>query len=92
MTGSTRCRTITATCDSRGEMWPTKPAAGYAVVEDGKVTSFVITAGGSGYSSPPTVSVKDMPGIKAQAKLSFSKDFAANGAVSSVTSSESASN
>jgi hypothetical protein len=70
---------------SRGEMWPTKPAAGYARVKDGKVVGFVITDGGSGYSSPPLVSVSGMSGVAVEAKLSFSQDFAANGTVSAVT-------
>ena len=69
---------------SRGEMWPTKEAAGYAEVVGGKVTGFVITRGGSGYSSPPVVTVKDMPEVKAEAKLAFGKDFESNGSVSAV--------
>ncbi len=73
---------------SRGEMWPTTPAVGYARLENGKITGFVITSGGSGYSSPPSVSVKGMPGVTAQAKLAFSKDFEANGAVAEVTLAE----
>jgi hypothetical protein len=70
---------------SRGEMWPTTPARGYAQLKHGKVTGFVITSGGSGYSSPPSVSISGMPGVHAQAKLSFSQDFDANGSVSAIT-------
>jgi hypothetical protein len=73
---------------SRGEMWPTTPATGYAQVENGKVTGFVITSGGSGYSSPPTVSVTGMPEVSAQAKLSFSKEFTKNGSVSTIILAE----
>jgi len=73
---------------SRGEMWPTTPAVGYARVVDGKVTGFVITSGGSGYNSPPQVSVSGMPEIKAEATISFSKDLEANGAVSAVKLAE----
>jgi hypothetical protein len=69
---------------SRGEMWPTTPATGYAQVVEGKVTTFVITSGGSGYSSPPKVNVTGMPGVTAEATLSFSKEFTANGAVSAI--------
>ncbi len=69
---------------SRGEMWPTIPATGHAQVVNGKVTEFVITNGGSGYSSPPKISVTGMPGVTAEATLSFSKDFTANGAVSAI--------
>ncbi len=69
----------------RGELWPTKAAKGYAVVENGKITSFVITNGGSGYSSPPTVSIPKMGRVSAKVELSFSKTFEKNGAVSAVT-------
>jgi len=72
----------------RGEMWPTHDAAGYATVSNGVVTGFVITDGGFGYSSPPTVSVKEMPGVQTAATLSFSTDFEKNGAVASVALSK----
>jgi len=69
----------------RGELWPTKAARGYATVENGKITGFVITNGGSGYSSPPTASVPKMGRVSAKVELSFSKTFEKNGAVSAVT-------
>jgi hypothetical protein len=69
---------------SRGEMWPTKPAAAYAEVQHGKIVRFVVTKGGSGYSSPPTVSV---PGFDAAPKveLSFGKKLENNGSIASIT-------
>jgi len=67
-----------------GEMWPTTPASGYARIENGKIVGFVVTQGGSGYSTPPVVRVQGMPGVNAQAKLAFSSDFEANGAISEV--------
>ena len=71
---------------SRGEMWPTTAAEGYALVRNGAITGYVVTNGGSGYSSPPTVTVPSVPGAAAAAQLSFSKtDFDQNGAVSTVT-------
>jgi hypothetical protein len=70
---------------SRGELWPTKAARGYAVVENGKITGFVITNGGCGYSSPPAVSVPKMGRLSAQVELSFRKTFEKNGSVSAVT-------
>jgi hypothetical protein len=73
---------------SRGEMWPTTPAAGYARIENGKITGFVITSGGAGYNSPPSVTIQGMPGVPAQVKLAFGKDFDANGSVSEVTLAE----
>jgi hypothetical protein len=69
---------------SRGEMWPTKPAQAYAEVEGGKIMRFVVTKGGSGYSSPPSASV---PGFNVTTKveLSFGKKFETNGAVEAIT-------
>ena len=69
----------------RGERWPTTPAKGYARIEKGKITGFVITHGGSGYSSPPRVSIQGMPGVTARARLVFGKDFKANGCIGAVT-------
>jgi hypothetical protein len=69
----------------RGELWPTKPAKAYAVVESGQVTKFVITSGGSGYSSPPTVTVPNVQGGEAKVKLSFGKLLEKNGSVAAIT-------
>jgi hypothetical protein len=68
----------------RGKLWPTKPAAAYALVRDGKITSFVVTNGGSGYTSSPTVTVTNFEGASAKVELSFSKQFAKNGSVASI--------
>ncbi len=68
----------------RGKLWPTKPAAAYALVRDGRIVSFVVTNGGSGYSSPPTVTVRDFDGATAKVELSFSKQFTKNGSVASI--------
>ncbi|MCE9608121.1 MAG: hypothetical protein K8U03_24815 [Planctomycetia bacterium] len=70
---------------SRGESWPITPAKGYAKLKDGKVTGFVITSAGSGYSSPPSVTVQGLPDVVAQAKLSYGKEFSSNGSVAAVT-------
>ncbi|BDI31202.1 hypothetical protein CCAX7_32530 [Capsulimonas corticalis] len=70
---------------SRGEMWPTKPAEGYALVKNGVVVGYVVTNGGSGYSSAPEISVPSVPGAAGKAEISFSKtDFDQNGAVSAI--------
>lgn len=69
---------------SRGESWPITPAQGYAEITDGKVTGFVITRAGSGYSSPPTVTVDGMPDVAARVKLAYGPEFSANGSVVSV--------
>ena len=67
-----------------GELWPTKPAKGYAVVVDGKVTKLVITDPGSGYNTPPDVTIAGIDGVRLRATLSFSKDLKKNGGVAAV--------
>ncbi|MEO6052976.1 MAG: hypothetical protein ABIP97_03095 [Chthoniobacterales bacterium] len=69
----------------RGEMWPVKPATANALVQNGKVTGYEITDGGSGYSSPPIVTVPKMESAKSEVQLSFGKDFKTNGSVSVLT-------
>jgi hypothetical protein len=69
----------------RGELWPTESAAAYAVVEQGKIVRFVVTSGGSGYSSPPTVTVPGMQEVATKVRLSFGKQFEANGSVATIT-------
>jgi hypothetical protein len=69
----------------RGELWPTKPAAAYALLKKGAVVGYGVTTGGSGYSSPPTVTVPGLPGATAIVQLSFDKAFEKNGSVSGIT-------
>ena len=69
---------------SRGELWPTRPARAYAVLENGTVTRFVVTDGGSGYSSPPTVTVPGISGAAATVQLSFTRSADSNGGVSAI--------
>jgi hypothetical protein len=66
---------------SSGKLWPIRPASAYAVVKNGSVVRYVVTAGGSGYSSAPDVTIPSIPGSRAKAKLSFSTDLDNNGAV-----------
>ncbi len=68
----------------RGELWKTAPAKGHAVVADGKVTSLVITEPGSGYSSPPRVTIQGMEAIRIKATLHFDKEFRKNGSIGAV--------
>ncbi|MCA9442283.1 MAG: hypothetical protein KC964_15880 [Candidatus Omnitrophica bacterium] len=68
----------------RGEMWPTDEATAYAIVEGGMITGFEVTDGGSGYSSPPKVTVPGFEGIFVEAQLAFGKDFETNGSISSI--------
>jgi hypothetical protein len=69
---------------SRGQMWPTKRAVAYAEVRDGKIVRFVVTRGGAGYNSSPTV---DVPGfvVATKVELSFGKKLESNGSVSAIT-------
>lgn len=62
-------------------LWRVTPASAYARVRNGVVTGFVITDAGSGYSSPPEVSIPGMPGIRVTAALSFSSSFRENGSI-----------
>jgi hypothetical protein len=66
-------------------LWPATAAVITALVENGKVTSFEITDGGSGYSSQPLISV---PGAKVgsvSAHLYYGQDLKKNGSIGSVT-------
>ncbi len=70
---------------SRGEMWPTEPATAFAFVQNGAVTRFEITNGGSGYNSPPTVTVPSVEGRDVDVQLSFGAAFDGNGSVTAIT-------
>lgn len=69
----------------RGEMWPVRAAAGHAVFKDGAFTSVALTDPGSGYSSPPAVSVPGHPELVLRANLGFSRDLRKNGSIVSLT-------
>ncbi|MCA9046182.1 MAG: hypothetical protein KDA69_17770, partial [Planctomycetaceae bacterium] len=68
----------------RGEMWPTRPAKAVAIVENGVVTSFEITDGGAGYSSPPSVTVPGVANAALEVQLSFGKQLDQNGSVTAI--------
>mgnify|MGYP000564595402 CR=1 FL=1 len=71
---------------SRGEFWPVSIPAAYALVNDGMVKKFVVTAGGAGFNSPPTIAVAgvSVSNSHSKVKLSFGPDLAKNGAVTSI--------
>jgi hypothetical protein len=69
---------------SRNEAWPAKPAVGYAVVRNGIVLRYVVTNGGSGYSSAPQVTVPGLPGVTGMAQIDYGPLFEKNGSVSGV--------
>ena len=69
----------------RGGLWKNTSAEGYAVVVKGKITAFKITKPGSGYTTPPTVTI---PGFESQLikpTLKFSAEFEINGSISKLS-------
>lgn len=69
----------------RGKLWRVSPAVANALVQDGKITGYEIVSGGAGYTSPPIVSVPNMPDAKPTATLAFGKALETNGSVSAIT-------
>lgn len=72
----------------RGELWPTTEAKGYAVIVDGKIQKVVVTQGGSGYSSQPSVKVNGFEKETFRVTLKQSTDFKQNGSVAEIVRSE----
>ena len=70
---------------SRGELWPTAPAVANALVKGGTVIGYELIGGGSGYSSPPEVTVPNIANPKVKVDLSFNKSFEKNGTISALT-------
>ncbi|AIE86355.1 hypothetical protein [Fimbriimonas ginsengisoli] len=67
----------------RGELWPTKPASGYALMSRDGTIKIVITDAGFGYSSAPIVTVEGSS-VVVKATLAFGPNFKKNGSVSSI--------
>jgi hypothetical protein len=67
-----------------GELWPTKPAEAYAIVDDGAVKKIVVTNPGTGYNTPPKAVVKDYEKIRLEVKIKFDKDLKKNGGIEAV--------
>lgn len=66
-------------------LWNHQDAAAQALLNNGAVTGYEITNGGSGYSSAPAVSVPGHPEASALVELTFGKNMATNGAVTALT-------
>lgn len=66
------------------EIWPTRPAQAYAVVEQGQLTRIVVTDPGSGYCSEPRVTIAGFPKAAFQVTLTLGKDLPRNGGVASI--------
>jgi hypothetical protein len=67
-----------------GELWKHKPASATATITNGTVTAVTIIDAGSGYSSPPEVSIPSLPQVHLKATLSFGTDLTTNGAVKEI--------
>jgi len=68
-----------------GELWRHEDAIAIATVTNGVVTAITITNSGSGYSSPPTISVPGVDKANLTATLSFGTDFDKNGSIKEIT-------
>jgi len=67
-----------------GELWKHTDAAGYATMRNGEVISVTITNPGSGYSSPPRVSIVGIDQVKFKVVLSYGADLATNGSIKDI--------
>lgn len=68
-----------------GQLWPNKPATIAAFVRNGEVLSYSVIDGGSGYTSPPKLSVPGARSAPVSVRLSFGQNLSANGSISEVT-------
>ncbi len=66
-----------------GELWPHTDASAIATVVDGVVTGIEIVSAGSGYTSPPAITLST--GQTATAELAYGTDFATNGSIAAIT-------
>jgi enterochelin esterase-like enzyme len=67
-----------------GELWPTREAKAHAIISDGRIVRVVVDDPGSGYSSPPEVTVKGFEGTRFAVTLGYSKNLKKNGTVAKV--------
>jgi hypothetical protein len=66
-----------------GQSWPHTAASAVAIVSNGVVTAIKVTIGGSGYTSPPTITLSD--GQTATATLTYGPVAASNGSITAIT-------
>jgi len=66
------------------EMWPITPAQIVAISEGGRIVRLEVVSGGSGYSSPPRLSVAGSGAVNAAVELQYGKDMKSNGSVKAV--------
>jgi hypothetical protein len=67
-----------------GELWKHTEAKAHAVIEDGKVVKVVVDEAGSGYTTPPKVTIKGFEKVEFAVDLRFDKDLKKNGAIKSI--------
>lgn len=67
-----------------GELWPTRPAKASAFIEGGRIKKIVVTDPGSGYCTPPKMTVKGFENVRLEAKLKLVKDLKKNGGIDSI--------
>jgi hypothetical protein len=68
---------------SAGETWPQIPAAATVIFTNGAITGFEITNPGSGYTTPPIITVLNGD-VTASAVLSFGMDVNTNGSLAGI--------
>jgi hypothetical protein len=68
----------------KGELWPTKPAEAYAVVDGGKIKEIVVTKPGSGYNTPPEATVEGFKNVRLEAKVKYDTNLKKNGGIDSL--------
>lgn len=68
----------------RGGLWKHTPATAKAIIKEGKVTDLQITNAGSGYITPPIVTIAGHEDVKVKVTLEFSQDFSKNGSIKSL--------
>jgi hypothetical protein len=68
----------------KGELWPTRPAKAFALVEGAKIKKVVVAEPGAGFSSPPSVTVKGFEKVRFDVKLKFETDLKRNGGIASI--------
>lgn len=71
-----------------GELWPTKNAEAYAVIEDGKIKKIVVTEPGSGYNTPPKANIEGFKNIRLETKVKYDTNLKKNGGIEEVTNSK----
>ncbi|CAN5528782.1 hypothetical protein BH09VER1_BH09VER1_22900 [soil metagenome] len=66
------------------ELWTHRDASANALVKDGSVIGYEITAPGAGYSAPPVVSVPGIKNATAKVELVFGKTLESNGSIATI--------